>query len=127
MAAALRNTAFYATLAAARRSREDGLTSTAPSTLLMPGHAGQPQDMLLEPSRSFSSATPDELAARFPDLPSSSIDALLSDYEQEGRLLNEAMQAGLEACCKECVRLLDEEEQGVSVEEELGVSAVMVE
>ncbi|EMS25130.1 nuclear pore complex subunit Nup133, putative [Rhodotorula toruloides NP11] len=57
MAAALRNTAFYATLAAARKAR-------------------QPQDMLLEPSRSFSSATPDELAARFPDLPLSTIDAL---------------------------------------------------
>ncbi|BGP22727.1 hypothetical protein JCM10295v2_001618 [Rhodotorula toruloides] len=108
MAAALRNTAFYATLAAARRSR-------------------QPHDMLLEPSRSFSSATPDELSARFPDLPSSTIDALLSDYEQEGRLLNEAMQAGLEACCKECVRLLDEEQEGSHGEKELGGSAVMVE
>ncbi|KAJ8295400.1 Nucleoporin nup132 [Rhodotorula toruloides] len=101
MAAALRNTAFYATLAAARKSRP-------------------PQDMLLEPSRSFSSATPDELGARFPDLPSSTIDAILGDYEQEGRLLNEAMQAGLEACCKECVRMLDEEQEGASTEEELG-------
>ncbi|BGP05963.1 hypothetical protein JCM10049v2_001782 [Rhodotorula toruloides] len=108
MAAALRNTAFYATLAAARKSR-------------------QPQDMLLEPSRSFSSAIPDELAARLPDLPSSTIDALLGDYEQGGRLLNEAMRAGLEACCKECVRLLDEEQEGPSTEEELGGSAVMVE
>ncbi|BGO89520.1 hypothetical protein NBRC10512_003981 [Rhodotorula toruloides] len=90
MAAALRNTAFYAKLAAARKSR-------------------QPQDMLLEPSRSFSSATPDELAARFANLPSSKVDAVLSEYGQEGRLLNEAMQAGLEACCKECVRLSDEE------------------
>ncbi|BGP05947.1 hypothetical protein JCM10049v2_001766 [Rhodotorula toruloides] len=89
-------------------------------------NAGQPQDMLLEPSRSFFATTTDELAARFPDLPSSTIDALLGDYEQEGRLLNEAMQAGLEACCKESVRLLNEKQESGTGEDKPGKSAVML-
>ncbi|EMS25169.1 hypothetical protein NBRC10512_003964 [Rhodotorula toruloides] len=75
---------------------------------------------------SFFATTTDELAARFPDLPSSTIDALLGDYEQEGRLLNEAMQAGLEACCKESVRLLNEKQESGTGEDKPGKSAVML-
>ncbi|BGP13786.1 hypothetical protein JCM10213v2_001724 [Rhodosporidiobolus nylandii] len=101
MAGALRNTAFYATLAAA-------------------AGAGHPQSLYLEAPQCFSSATVDELAARYPTLPAPTLDLLLNDYEQEGRVLSEHLQHNdLEAYCKEVLRMLQEGEMGdVSVEED---------
>ncbi|GAA6006390.1 uncharacterized protein JCM10292_002672 [Rhodotorula paludigena] len=107
IAAALRNTAFYATLAGAAAS-------------------GHPPTLLLEPAQAFSTATSTSLAARFSSVPAHTIDLLLNDLEQENRLLSECVQNGLEAFGKEIVRLL--QVRGASEEEEeLGGSAVMVE
>ncbi|GAA5863802.1 hypothetical protein JCM1840_005771 [Sporobolomyces johnsonii] len=92
MAEALRNTAFYATLANVDRS-------------------SVPSSFFLDPSQSFSSATSVELAARHPDLPAPSLDLLLNDYEHENRALAEVVQQhGLEQYCREIQRLLQEQE-----------------
>ncbi|GAA5979128.1 hypothetical protein JCM11641_008435 [Rhodosporidiobolus odoratus] len=92
MAGALRSTAFYATLAASAGS-------------------GHPPSLYLEASQTFSSASTDELAARYPTLPPPTLDLLLNDYEQEGRVLSEHLQHnGLEQYCKEIVRMLQEGE-----------------
>ncbi|GAA6029226.1 hypothetical protein JCM8097_003577 [Rhodosporidiobolus ruineniae] len=111
MAGALRNTALYATLVGAAAS-------------------GHPPSMFLEAPQSFSTATATSLAARCPSLPAPTLDLLLNDYEQEGRVLGQALQSyGLEQFAKEVVRLVQE---GGEVEAEGGEldfedDAVMVE
>ncbi|GAA6004642.1 hypothetical protein JCM10207_000965 [Rhodosporidiobolus poonsookiae] len=100
MADALRNTAFYATLTTAAGS-------------------SHPQSLYLEPSQCFSSATADELAARYPDAPRSTLDALLADYQQEDAVLSNCLQYdGLEAYAKEVLRILQEGELAALEEED---------
>ncbi|GAA5848319.1 hypothetical protein JCM8547_004477 [Rhodosporidiobolus lusitaniae] len=110
VAGALRNTAFYATLAAAAGS-------------------GHPPSLFLEAPQSFSSCTTTELSARHPTLPRPTLDLILNDYEQEGRVLGALLQdAGLEAFAKEVIRMLQEGgEGGGAGEDEEGDASMLVE
>ncbi|GAA5844336.1 hypothetical protein JCM5353_008463 [Sporobolomyces roseus] len=104
MAGALRNTAFYATLANASGSNH-------------------PPSLYLEPLQSLSSATLPLLAALHPTLSQSDLALLHNDYETENRKLKQAVrEAGLEGYAKEIVRLLRADE----IEQE-GDEIVMVE
>lgn len=77
-----------------------------------------PIDLYLEPQRSLSTATSEEIAARFPDLSAQTIDLILNDYELENQTINEALQHfGLLDFTAEVYRLfnnrdLDQEEGG---------------
>ncbi|GAA5966313.1 hypothetical protein JCM3765_005253 [Sporobolomyces pararoseus] len=111
MAGALRNTAFYSTLANASGSNH-------------------PQSLYLEPLQSQSSATLPLLAALHPTVSQSDLELLLSDYEVENQRLGSAVkQDGLEQFAKEIVRLLrtDEMEQEGVEEVQAGDEVVMVE
>lgn len=82
--------------------------------------------MFLEPSQSFSAVTALEISARAPDLPEETVQLLLQDNEQENNLLNEALQAGLETYCRECMRLAEKPEPNHEGDD-VGGEAVMVE
>jgi hypothetical protein len=70
---------------------------------------GLPDSLYLEPSQSLFSGSAEEVAARFPELPSQSIEALLGDFETENRELLEAIQQhGLDSFATEINRLLQE-------------------
>ncbi|GAA5885246.1 hypothetical protein JCM6882_009536 [Rhodosporidiobolus microsporus] len=109
VADALRNTAFYATLATAASS-------------------GHPPSLFLEASQCFSTATADELIARCPEIARPTVDLLLNDYEQEGRVLAELLQQGLEGFAKEIIRMIQEGDVILGgAADELEEDAVMVE
>lgn len=130
MAGALRNTAFYASLANASGSSQSlchllvSSARTHPSLLSATDH---PPSLYLEPLQSQSSATLPLLAALHPTLSQSELELLYADYEVENRRLEQAVrQDGLEQYAKEIVRLLRTDEADGS-NAQAGDEVVMVE
>jgi hypothetical protein len=103
IATSLRHTALLHTLTAASGA---GSSPFSPPSLPLTKEPDHPSSMYLSPAQSLSTASPEEITARFPDAPPALVPMILSEYAAESEQI-ERMRAedGLEEFVEEVGRL----------------------